>query len=251
MSRVRLDTMLVERGLAESHERAQRVIGAGEVRVNGQRIIKPSHECRADDGIEVIGAPAFVGRGGDKLSAALEHFDLEVRDATCLDVGSSTGGFTDCLLQSGADRVYAVDVGRGQLHWRLRNDDRVVCMEGINARYLQPDQFPCRFDCIVIDVAFISLTRILPAVRDLLKPEAALLTLIKPQFEAERNKVERGGVVRDELVHQEVIEKIRKFGTASVGLEWCGVVPSALKGPAGNIEFFAYWRIYEDRRSIG
>jgi 23S rRNA (cytidine1920-2'-O)/16S rRNA (cytidine1409-2'-O)-methyltransferase len=241
MKRVRLDQRVVELGLAESREKAQRLIRAGSVRVGGHPLTKPGHEIR-DEEITVTQPERFVSRGGGKLDAAFQHFGLDVEGLICLDVGASTGGFTDCLLQHGAARVYAVDVGRGQLHWKLQQDERVVVMDEINARHLAPDAFPDRPAFAVVDVSFISLTKILPAVREVLADEGRLVTLIKPQFEAGREQVGRGGVVRDPAVRAEVVERVRRFGESELALEWIGVCESPLPGPAGNVEFLAYWR---------
>ncbi len=241
MTRRRLDQLVVEHGLAESRDRAQRLIRAGSVRVGGQPASKPGHLYPADAEITCLERPRFVGRGGEKLAAAFARFGLDVRGAVCLDVGASTGGFTDCLLQHGAARVYAVDVGHGQLHERLRTDPRVVVMERCNARRLRAGDLPETAGFACIDVSFISLTIILPAVRELLRPGAALVTLIKPQFEAGRSQVGRGGVVRDEAVRQAVVDRLRAEGER-VGFEWLGVCASPLRGPAGNVEFLAHWR---------
>ena len=243
MNRMRLDQLLVEQGLAESREKAQRLIRAGEVRVNGHPQTKPGHEFDPDSEIAVKASMPFVGRGGQKLEEAFSVFGLDVKDRVCLDVGASTGGFTDCLLQHGAQKVYAIDVGAGQLHWQLRSDPRVVVMEKVNARYLKPEDFPERAEFAVVDVSFISLTKILPAVTALLQPCAELVTLIKPQFEAGREKVQRGGVVRDEAVRAEVVEAVKQFGTGTLGLQWMGVCTSPIKGPAGNVEFLAWWKM--------
>lgn len=234
--------MLVDRGLAESREQAQRVIRAGQVRVNDQLAAKPGHTFAHDVRVEVMATARFVSRGGDKLEAAFENFPLDVTGRDAIDVGASTGGFTDGLLQHGARHVVAVDVGRGQLHWKMRNDPRVTVMEKFNARYLRPDQLPYIPAVAVVDVSFISLTKIFPALVAALTPDAQLVTLIKPQFEAGREQVEKGGVVRSDDVRQAVIDKIRLFGTESQGLEWVGHCTSPLKGPAGNVEFLAYWR---------
>jgi 23S rRNA (cytidine1920-2'-O)/16S rRNA (cytidine1409-2'-O)-methyltransferase len=241
MPKERLDVLVARRGLAESREQAQRLIMAGEVRVNGQVATKSGHRWDESVGIEVRSPPPFVSRGGQKLAAALDHFALSVKGLVCLDVGSSTGGFTDCLLQNGAETVMAVDVGKGQLHWKLRNDPRVVVLEGRNARYLEPADLPLspRFACA--DVSFISLTKILPAVKKVLVGPASVVTLIKPQFEAGRENVERGGVVRDPAIRADVVERIRAFGTDELGFGWVGVHESPLKGPAGNVEFLACW----------
>ncbi len=240
--KTRLDVMLVERGLSESREKAQRLILAGVVRVNGQVADKAGRPCAADAAIEVERPPRFVSRGGEKLVEAMDRFALDVRGLVCLDIGASTGGFTDCLLQHGAARVYAVDVGHGQIDWRLRQDPRVTVMDGINARYLKEGDIPEAGQFAVVDVSFISLTLILPPVTRLLVPGANLVTLIKPQFEAGRSQVGKGGVVRDPAVRQAVVDKIRSFGTQSSGLEWCGSCDSPIAGPAGNVEVLAWWR---------
>ncbi|MFC1497579.1 TlyA family RNA methyltransferase [Verrucomicrobiota bacterium] len=242
MSKDRLDVLVAERGLVESREQAQRLIRAGQVFVNGQVADKPGHKHDNTVDIEIKEKQRFVGRGGEKLEAAFDAFELDVHDKTCLDIGSSTGGFTDCLLQHGASKVYAVDVGKGQLHWKLRNDPRVIVMENINARYLKPDDLPEKPFFCVIDVSFISLTKILPAVIQVLSENAHIVTLIKPQFEAGRKQVEKGGVVRDPEIRQQVIDKVKQFGVERLGLEWLEVYESPLKGPAGNVEFLALWK---------
>lgn len=242
MAKVRLDQLMVERGIAESREQAQRLIRAGAVTAAGQTADKPGRVYPLDVRLDVSARERFVSRGGLKLDHAMEIFGLQVKGLVCLDVGASTGGFTDCLLQRGAARVYAVDVGRGQLHWRLRNDPRVVVREGVNARYLAKCDFPEEMDFAVADVSFISLTRILAPIKDLLKAGAAIVTLIKPQFEAGRGQVDRGGVVRDPETRQGAIEKVRRFGVEMLDLEWHGLCESPIKGPAGNIEFLAYWK---------
>lgn len=205
------------------------------------RSIKPGHRVPEEIDIHIRETAPFVSRGGEKLQGAFDEFGFSVRDRICVDVGSSTGGFTDCLLQHGAARVYAVDVGKGQLDWSLRNDPRVAVMEEVNARYLKPGDFDPPPDFAVADVSFISLTKILPAVTHVLAEHAELVTLIKPQFEAGREKVGKGGVVRDPAVHEETVDKIRSFGEKELGLVCKGVCTSPLKGPAGNIEFLAYW----------
>ncbi len=226
VSRARLDQLVVERGLASSREVAQRLIRAGRVMLNGQLRQKPGHTYSSDADVEVTEKDRFVGRGGLKLLTAFEHFALDVRDKDCLDVGASTGGFTDCLLQHGARRVCAIDVGKGQLDWGLRNDSRVVVMEGINARYLQRDAFEGEATFATIDVSFISLTRILPAVREILSATGEVVALIKPQFEAGREHVHRGGVVRDANVHEAVQRKIERFVKDTLDMEWMGVCES-------------------------
>lgn len=242
MTRVRLDQLIVQRGLIESREKAQRLIRAGLVRVADQPATKPGHLFPEDTVITMDEGPRFVGRGGEKLEEALKHFDLSVTGLVCMDVGASTGGFTDCLLQHGARRVYAIDVGKGQLHWNLRQDARVTVLEGVNARHLDPAWFDEQPAFAVLDVSFISLTKILPAVTTILASGAGVVTLIKPQFEAGRDQVGKGGVVRDGAVHAAVIEKIRLFGTEQIGWAWQGHCTSPIKGPAGNTEFLAYWR---------
>lgn len=227
--------------MAESREQAQRLILAGQVRVSGDVVTKPAHPVADGAVLEIEALPRFVSRGGDKLEAALKHFGVRVAGKTCLDVGASTGGFTDCLLQHGAVKVFAVDVGRGQLHWKLRNDARVVCMEGINARRLSRVAIPVACDVAVVDVSFISLTKVLPAVIRLIVPGADVVTLIKPQFEAGRSQVGRGGVVRDDAVRAAVVEQIRRFGEVQLGMKWHGVHESPLRGPAGNVEYLAHW----------
>ena len=241
MKRERLDVLLVSRGLAESRTAAQRLLLAGAVKVNGQPAGKAGHLVPDDADLQVAGGKPFASRGGEKLAAALQHFALSVSGQVCLDVGASTGGFTDCLLQQGAARVYAVDGGHGQLDWRLRNDPRVVVREGVNARYLAPADFPEPIGFATLDVSFISLTLVLPSATNVVADGARLVTLIKPQFEAGRAQVGKGGVVRDAAVRQQVVERIREFGTNALPLVWDGVVESPLRGPAGNVEFLACW----------
>ncbi len=242
MAKQRLDLMLVERGLAESREKAQRLILAGVVRVEGVVADKPGREVDVKLGVTVEAPEPFVGRGGGKLEAAFQAFGLKVTGLVCADIGASTGGFTDCMLQHGAAKVYAIDVGHGQLDWRLRSDPRVVVKEGLNARYLAARDIPEPFRFASVDVSFISLTLILPPVTTLIEPGGELVTLIKPQFEAGRGQVEKGGVVRDPAVRDEVVCRIRAFGTGALNLEWMGLCESPLKGPAGNVEFLAWWR---------
>ena len=243
VNKVRLDHLLVERGLAESGEKAQRLIRAGRVRVRGQTADKPGHLHPADAAVEVLEGERYVSRGGLKLERALDEFALRVEGLVCLDVGASTGGFTDCLLQRGAARVYAVDVGKGQLHWKLRNDPRVRIMDEVNARHLQAADVPEAADVATVDVSFISLTLILPAVMKMMKPGGRIVTLIKPQFEAGRGEVGKGGVVRNPAVRESVVARIREFGAGALGLVWLGVCESPIKGPAGNVEFLATWEV--------
>jgi len=240
MKSLRLDQLLVQRGLAESREKAQRLILAGKVRVDGHAAAKPGHTVTADVQVAVEQPERFVSRGGEKLEAAFAHWTLDVSGETCLDIGASTGGFTDCLLQHGARLVYAVDVGHGQLHERLRTDPRVRAMDRVNARQLDASLFDPPPSFATIDASFISLTLLLPAVTQVLTERARLVTLIKPQFEAGRADVGRGGVVRDPEVHQRVVDEVRAAG-ASHGWQWVGVIESPLRGPAGNVEFLAYW----------
>ncbi|MBP7274997.1 MAG: TlyA family RNA methyltransferase [Kiritimatiellae bacterium] len=241
MPKDRLDIRLVQLGLAESRERAQRLIRAGKVRVNGQCADKPGHDVAPDAVITVETPERFVSRGGEKLEEAFARFPISVEHLVCVDLGASTGGFTDCLLQHGAARVYAIDVGRAQLHPRIAADPRVVSLEQVNARHLTPASLPepCDFGCA--DVSFISLEKILPALRSLLREGADVVTLIKPQFEAGREQVGAGGVVRDPAVHEAVIARIRAFGEREARLAWREHCVSPLRGPAGNIEFLAWW----------
>ena len=235
--KVRLDVLMVKQGLAETRDWAQRLIRAGEVRVNGQMMDMPSRLFTEDVTISVQNPPKYVSRGGLKLEGALDQFQLNPAGLVCADVGSSTGGFTDCMLQRGALRVYALDVGNNQLHWKLRNDPRVVVMEGINVRYLEALPEPVQFASI--DVSFISLTLILPRVLDWLVPQGSVVALIKPQFEAGREKVGRGGIVRDPAVHQEVIEHITNFCTQA-GWAVRGLIDSPILGTDGNKEFLIW-----------
>ncbi|MCG3171940.1 MAG: 16S/23S rRNA (cytidine-2'-O)-methyltransferase TlyA [Myxococcota bacterium] len=242
MSRKRLDIVLVERGLAPSREKAQALIMSGAVFANGQRADKPGTPIREDQTLEIRGERSrYVSRGGDKLEGALNQFHLDVTGLTCLDVGASTGGFTDCLLQHGAARVYAIDTGRGQLDARLRADPRVVSREKVNARHLQPGDLPELVDLIVADVSFISLRLVIPPVRVFLKPGGKILALIKPQFEAGPKRVGKGGVIRDETIRQEVIQEV--LGALLVhGDQLLGVADSVLPGADGNREVFALLR---------
>ena len=235
----RLDVELVERGLAESRERAQRLILAGEVWVEGQRWDKASKPCAASANIEVRGAERYVSRGGFKLEGALKGFHLNVAGLRCLDLGASTGGFTDCLLQHGAREVVAIDVGHGQLHWKLRNDPRVQVHEGVNARDLvvyAKEHFPAPFDLVVGDVSFISLRLVLPPAFDLLISGGRVCALIKPQFEAGREEVGKGGIVRDAAVREKVVSTLIAWSGA-FSVESAGVIPSPIAGRDGNEEF--------------
>jgi 23S rRNA (cytidine1920-2'-O)/16S rRNA (cytidine1409-2'-O)-methyltransferase len=246
MKRQRIDKLLVERGLVESRTRAHALVMAGAVLVDEQRVNKPSDLIELTASIRIKGAddPAsrYVGRGGVKLEAALRAFSVAVEGLSCLDVGSSTGGFTDCLLQHDARRVVAIDVGHNQLDWRLRNDARVEVREGMNARYLSVDDFDTSFDLVVMDVAFISATKILPAVVPLLNQSGSLIVLIKPQFEVGRGEVGKGGIVREPEKHQRVIAEVNKAAQA-LGVQTIGVIESPIKGADGNVEFLALYRL--------
>jgi 23S rRNA (cytidine1920-2'-O)/16S rRNA (cytidine1409-2'-O)-methyltransferase len=234
----RLDKLLVSRGLADTRSKAQALILAGQVFAKQQRLDKVGMLVPADLELTIKEPLPFVGRGGLKLAAALDHFKINATNNICLDIGASTGGFTDCLLQNGADRVVAVDVGYGQLDWRLRQDPRVEVYENLNARYLRPEDFNHRFDVVVVDVSFISLKKILPVIRPLLQPEAVVITLIKPQFEVGRDEVGKGGIVRDETAQKRVVEEIVDFA-AALGLHSRGVIDSPILGADGNREFLA------------
>ena len=234
----RLDQVLVERTLCESREKAKRLILAGQVRVNGHPARKPSDTVKPADEITVAVPEKFVSRGGHKLEHALDHFQVAVAGLTAFDLGASTGGFTDCLLQRGAAKVFAVDVGQGQLAWKLRTDARVVVMEKTNARHLLPTHFPAPADLAVIDCSFISLKKILPPALPLLKPAGRIVALIKPQFEAGKAEADKGrGVITDAAIHDRVLAELQEFVSAEAGLSWRGVVESPLLGPAGNKEF--------------
>lgn len=237
----RLDQALVERGLCASREKAKRAILAGQVRVNEQLARKPSDGVGDADVLVLVAPERYVSRGGLKLEHALEHFQLDVTGLIAIDLGASTGGFTDCLLQRGAARVYAVDVGQGQLAWKLRQDRRVVVMERTNARALTPASFPAPFepaDLAVIDCSFISLRKILPPAVALLRPSGKIIALIKPQFEAGKKEADKGaGVIRDPAIHQRVVRELNEFVTGPLGLRWVGVTESPAPGPAGNKEY--------------
>ena len=238
--RVRLDLLLVERGLVESREKGQALIIAGEVFVNGQKVEKPGHAVASNSKIELSAQPRYVGRGGLKLEAALDHFGIQITGKICLDIGSSTGGFTDCLLQRGAARVYAIDVGTGQLDWKLRNDPRVVVHEQVNARHLSRKEVPELIDLAVCDVSFISITMILPGLMNLLAESAEMVILVKPQFELERHQVGKGGIIRDAALHQQacrrVDDAVRQLGFQTA------IIPSPVLGAEGNQEFLLHAR---------
>ena len=238
---LRLDQALVDRGLCDSREKAKRAIMAGQVKINGHPARKPSDSIKDGDAILLEAGEQFVSRGGFKLEHALDHFQLDVTGLTAVDLGASTGGFTDCLLQRGVKKVYAVDVGFGQLAWKLRQDARVVVMEKTNARSLAPEKFPQPFtaaDLVVIDCSFISLRKILPAAVALLRPLGKIAALIKPQFEAGKAEADKGaGVITDPAIHARVLRELEEFVAAEKILRWHGVTESPLLGPAGNKEF--------------
>jgi len=240
---MRLDQALVERGFCASREQARRAVLAGQVQVNGQLAGKPGHRVAPSARLSLLASEKYVSRGGYKLEHALRFFGLDVGGVVAVDIGASTGGFTDCLLQHGAAKVYAVDVGRGQLAWKLRQDARVVVMERTNARHLTAADFPPPFDradLVVIDCSFISLKHILPAAVALLRCPGKIIALVKPQFEAGKAEADRGaGVITDPAVHRRVLGEIEGFVAGLSGLRWGGATPSPLLGPAGNQEFLA------------
>ena len=246
----RLDVLLVSQGLAASREKAKAIIMSGNVLVNGQREDKAGTMIDVKAEITVKGGQLkYVSRGGLKLEKAMSHFDLTLEGKVCMDVGASTGGFTDCMLQNGAVKVYSVDVGHGQLDWKLRSDPRVVCMEKTNIRYVTQEQIEEPAAFVSIDVSFISLTKVLPPVRELMTEDGEIVCLIKPQFEAGREKVGKKGVVRDPKVHEEVIEKVIDFA-ATVGLESRELEFSPIKGPEGNIEYLLHILKRPDAASV-
>ena len=247
MAKKRLDVLVTERGLAESRQKAQAMIMAGQIFSGDRRLEKAGMPVDEAIALEVRGqALRYVGRGGLKLEKAMEVFPITLTDKICLDIGASTGGFTDCMLQNGAAKVYSIDVGYGQFAWKLRNDPRVVCLEKTNVRYVTQEQVPDAADFASIDVSFISLTKVLPAVLGVMKEDGQLVCLIKPQFEAGREKVGKNGVVKDIAVHKEVILMIADYAMAN-GLGVMGLDFSPIKGPKGNIEYL----IYLDKKQPG
>jgi 23S rRNA (cytidine1920-2'-O)/16S rRNA (cytidine1409-2'-O)-methyltransferase len=236
----RVDIQLVARGLCDSREQARRLILAGEVRSGDRVIDKPGTKLPADAPLDVREKPRYVSRGGLKLEAALESFHIDPTGWTCLDVGASTGGFTDCLLQHGAARVHAVDVGTNQLVWKLRTDPRVVAREQFNARQMTAQDIGEKVRLAVMDLSFISLTKVLPAVFPLLDEQGTIVCLIKPQFELEREDISKGGIVRDPALHERAVEKIRSFVTNELGQQWRGLIDSPITGTDGNREFLAW-----------
>lgn len=244
MKKERLDVLMVQRNLAESREKAKALIMSGIVYVNGQKEDKAGTSFEETVQIEVRGNTLkYVSRGGLKLEKAMSRFGVQLAGKVCMDVGASTGGFTDCMLQNGAVKVYAVDVGHGQLAWKLRNDDRVICMEKTNIRYVTPEDIGDRIEFASIDVSFISLTKVLGPVKQLLTDEGQVVCLIKPQFEAGREKVGKKGVVREKSVHLEVIEMVSDYAR-SIGFGILGLEFSPIKGPEGNIEYLLYLQNY-------
>ncbi|MBT8045003.1 MAG: TlyA family RNA methyltransferase [Verrucomicrobiae bacterium] len=239
----RADALLVARGLCDSREQAKRLILAGEVLTGTTVVAKPSTKLVADAELRVKQRPKYVGRGGLKLEGALDIFEIDPAGMTCLDVGASTGGFTDCLLQRGAAKVHAVDVGTNQLVWKLRNDPRVVVKEKFNARYMKPEDIGEEIDLAVTDVSFISLTKILPPMFSTLKTNGQIVCLIKPQFELNREDVSKGGIVREPQLHHRAVDKIHRFVTEELGHTWIECIDSPIKGTDGNREFLAWLRI--------
>lgn len=240
MKNERADSLLVQHGLCDSREQAKRLILAGEVRCGDRVIEKASVKLPLDAKLELKEKPKFVGRGGFKIEAALDAFGIDPTEWICMDVGASTGGFTDCLLQRGAKRVHALDVGTNQLVWRLRQDPRVVSKEQFNARYLTEDDLGEKVRLAVMDLSFISLTKVLPAVFSVMLADGEVICLIKPQFELSREDISRGGIVRDEALHQKAVEKIRQFVADQPGWVWRGLIASPITGTDGNQEFLAW-----------
>ncbi len=241
MARIRLDLALVQRGLCPSREQAKRLIMAGEVMLGDEVMSKPGWLVRDDAALSVKTPPRFVSRGGLKLEGALEHFGIAVTGLIAMDVGASTGGFTDCLLQRGAVKVYAFDVGTNQMVWKLRSDPRVVCRENFNVRHLQPTDVPEQVDIIVADVSFISLTLVLPGALSVLKPGGQAVVLVKPQFELSRGEVGKGGIVREPELHEKACTRIRSFVENQPALTWRGITESSIQGTDGNREFLAWF----------
>jgi 23S rRNA (cytidine1920-2'-O)/16S rRNA (cytidine1409-2'-O)-methyltransferase len=241
MGKERLDQLMCRRGLCDSRETAKRLVLAGEVRVEGlESPLKPGMKVDEDLAIEVRSRPKYVGRGGLKLEGALDEFGIEAAGKVALDAGASTGGFTDCLLQRGAARVHAYDVGTNQLAWKLRSDPRVDSREGFNLRHLRPEDLPEPVDLVVVDVSFISLTLLLGPLFGVLKREGDLVCLIKPQFELRREQIGKGGIVREPALRDEAVARIRTHVVETLGKSWRAVVPSPISGTDGNVEFLAW-----------
>ncbi|MFH1017093.1 MAG: TlyA family RNA methyltransferase [Pseudomonadota bacterium] len=251
MPKKRLDQLVLDRGLAPTRAKAQALIMAGEISVNGAAMTKPGHGVAEDAPVSLISkGPKFVSRGGLKLAGALDHFHIAPKGLVCLDVGASTGGFTDCLLQRGAGHVYAIDVGKGQLDPKIRSDSRVTWREKFHARHLRPDLFPHAIDLAVVDVSFISLRKVLPFVIACLGDGGRLLALIKPQFEASRKDVTKGGVLRDETKRQEILESFRAYAPNELGLTDVDISDAVISGPKGNREAFLYGRKPAQNRAL-
>ncbi len=245
MKRERIDKMLVENGFADSFDKAKALVMAGVVLVNERRVEKSSEAFPIDAKIRIKGnsiEKKFVSRGGLKLEKALREFEISVEDAICLDVGASTGGFTDCLLQNGAKRIVAVDAGTNQIDWKLRIDERVEVRENTNARHLKPEDFSEKFDLIVVDVSFISVQKILPALVPLLRENGAIIVLIKPQFEVKKTEVGTGGIVRETEKHERVVAETNAFA-AAINLKTVGLIESPIRGADGNLEFLALYKL--------
>ena len=247
--KIRLDARIFELGLSESREKAKAFIMAGQVYVNGMKATKAGMTVTAQDQIDVRGGSEFVSRGGHKLKKAMSVFPINLENQICMDIGASTGGFTDCMLQNGASKVYSIDVGYGQLAWKLRSDERVINLERTNIRYVTREQVPDEIDFFSVDVSFISLCLVLPAAYPLLSENGECVCLIKPQFEAGREKVGKKGVVRDKSVHAEVIRKIYDF-SIDLGFTVCGLDYSPIKGPEGNIEYLIYLKKGSDENYV-
>tara|TARA_B100000927_G_scaffold274159_1_gene253154 strand:+ start:792 stop:1523 length:732 start_codon:yes stop_codon:yes gene_type:complete len=242
MNKIRLDQLLVNRSLVESKEKAQKLIYGGLVKVNEILSTKPGHKFNEDCKINIKQKEKYVSRGGLKFEEAYDKFNLKIKNNICLDIGSSTGGFTDFMLQHKADRIYAVDCGTNQLHWTLRKNSKIIVMEKTNARYLSKKEIPELVDLCTIDVSFISLKKILPSVINLINNNGVIVSLIKPQFEAGKDQIDKGGVITNPIIHEKVINDIKDFGEKKLNLKWLDFCISPLKGPAGNKEFFAHWR---------
>lgn len=235
----RADALLVARKLCDSREQAKRLILAGEVMSGTTVVSKPSTKLPVDAPLSVKEKPKYVSRGGLKLEGALEYFNFDPTGMICLDCGASTGGFTDCLLQSGAVKVHAIDVGTNQLVWKIRNDERVIVKEKFNARHMTPEDIGEQIDLCVTDVSFISLTKILPPLFSVLKPDGHIICLVKPQFELERDEIGKGGIVREPELHQKAVDKIRNYVTEKLGYQWLDHTTSPITGTDGNVEYLA------------
>lgn len=245
VDKVRLDVLVVAQGFAESREKAQALILAGKILSGDKLLDKPGMKISSDAVLRVRGdVDAYVSRGAYKLKGALEHFGIDLAGKICLDIGASTGGFTQVCLERGAAKVFAVDVGHNQLHWKMRSDSRVVSMEGVNIREARPELFSEKADFVCIDTSFISLKLVLPAVPPLLKTRAVVVALIKPQHEVGRGQVGKGGIVKDPTLHAQVVESMKTFAQ-SIGFEVCGLIESSIKGTTGNTEFLIYLRNLE------